>query len=206
MRRSPHNESFSSAQLQLKLLSLGVPFTKNLRNLQFEPVEVWLHLASKARAILSAAAALHSGKTVSAQDWNTLNEGFSTKVPVSIKKAKYSHFFLAEILNRWLEIGEVSLRMSGFDPDRIEVVGAGVLGSIARQLLFAVGRVDSLAFCNGCGTPFLPKRRPTQGRQSWCATCRKGKAPQRQAQRDYRARQLAKRHPDRLFKQKSGDA
>jgi hypothetical protein len=63
----------------------------------------------------------------------------------------------------------------------------GLLGAIGLQLMQKICGTAALALCAGCREPFAPKRKPVQGRRSWCERCKESGVPQRQAARDYRA-------------------
>lgn len=68
-------------------------------------------------------------------------------------------------------------------------VGAHDLPSaLVLATVLAVARADGIAVCSSCGLPFVPSARQTTGRRRYCERCRERGVPQRDAQRDARAR------------------
>jgi hypothetical protein len=96
-------------------------------------------------------------------------------------------------VHRWLSVGAVvpAMRWGRGDRPTIELAGAGLWGAIARQLAFHVASIDRLAFCAGCGVPFVPSRRPKPKQDSWCSDLRCRKERQNRAQRESRRRRSA---------------
>lgn len=105
---------------------------------------------------------------------------------------------LAGTVNRWLAWGFVRPTFSwknGSALIRMESGGwaaEALLGALAVQLLIAVNGSGGLALCCGCGGPYLPSRRPAEGRRHYCSACRIEVA-QRDAARAYRARRRLSR-------------
>ena len=111
---------------------------------------------------------------------------------------------LTNVVNEWLALGNVRpvLLLSEFaGGGRLRIVLAPfgkpwepefpLFGVLGMQLAFAVSATRGLAFC-GCGKMFEPGRQPVGGARHYCDDCRESGAPQRDAARDYRARQRAK--------------
>jgi hypothetical protein len=67
--------------------------------------------------------------------------------------------------------------------------GISLIGALTFQLFTTIA-ARGFAVCSGCGGPYAPnKRRPSQGRRRYCSRCRAAGIPQRDAKRDYRARE-----------------
>ena len=68
---------------------------------------------------------------------------------------------------------------------------------MSRHAVGAGGeRILGLSLCSGCGTPYLPTRRPASSRRHDCSQCGK-RAAQRDASRAYRSRRHALMNADR---------
>lgn len=91
-------------------------------------------------------------------------------------------------VNDLLEIGQVRPKLVWRESARVELTGRGLFGALVRQLVYALGRVDGLAQCAGCGHTFVPSRRPRRDQNSWCAQCKGAGRDNLQHQHDYRRR------------------
>lgn len=81
---------------------------------------------------------------------------------------------LAEYVNGLLDLGGVRPRIAWHrDGVRFRLDGSGLFAALARQLAFAVARIDGLAVCSSCGKAFVPDRRPRQDQLSWCKKCKR---------------------------------
>jgi len=151
---------------------------------QLEPIKYWQLYACKVKAFLSIAADLYDGKIGREEDWKVL---YPAEIPNSSHRAK---FLLSANINYWLRIGAVKPQLDWSDEGnpQIQLTGYGLFGAMARQLAFAISRIEGFSVCSGCGKPFTPRRRAPKGRRSWCPACRKARADVRQAMRDYRTR------------------
>ena len=166
----------------------------------WEPLEVWRQFSRQARALLHIAARLHLGQVGLPEDWRLVYERSPSPEPapwwkqtVDGEKSK-----IADIVNEWLELGNVRVRTS-WRPWRqpapvVTLAGDGLFGALACQLLLAINRTDGLAICSGCGSPYCPSRRPRMDQRRYCPECRARKIPQRDTASDCRKDLSARRH------------
>ena len=93
---------------------------------------------------------------------------------------------VARLIARWVTVGDVRPYI---DPakmfEAIGFSGAGMLGSVARELLMAAFTHQRMTTCSGCSVLFFPKRRPTPNRRSYCPDCGL-RAARRDASREFR--------------------
>lgn len=163
----------------------------------WEPLASWQSYGALFRALINIAARVNSGQSGARQDW---------EIVVNARGLSESPFFRMHGLSvdrEKLEIivnvlvgesrvhpraiwskGRWSVQFSGGT-----VIGCGLFGAIVCQLMLAITQTEGLALCSSCGRGYAPDRRPNQNRRSYCPTCQAQKIPQRDAARDYRARE-----------------
>lgn len=121
-------------------------------------------------------------------------------IPVNPASLEGQRQALAAVLGAWLALGAVRPVLAWGQPGHDEpVVSLGtttLFGGLVLELLLAVGGQAGFAICAGCGSAYLPRRRPPTGsfgapRAAYCATCRARGLPQREAARRWR-----EKHPD----------
>jgi hypothetical protein len=121
-------------------------------------------------------------------------------IPVNPASLEGQRQALAAVLGAWLALGAVRPVLAwgqpGHDEPVVSVGATTLFGGLVLELLLAVGGQAGFAICAGCGSAYLPRRRPPTGsfgapRAAYCATCRARGLPQREAARRWRAR-----HPD----------
>jgi hypothetical protein len=141
-----------------------------------QPAELYRGYAAQMRAVLGLAAAVHRREAGRPEDWAILRpeRDRATRPAVSIARDT-----VEQEVSRWLLWGRAQLQFRWLWPNdtRVELTGAGLWGALARQLAFAVAKVDGFAVCAGCGSVFVPKRQPISGRRAWCgnAECRRAR-------------------------------
>ncbi|HEX9487849.1 MAG TPA: hypothetical protein VF976_12340 [Gemmatimonadales bacterium] len=162
-----------------------------------EPVAYYTHYGRVARALLWLAAAAHRGSVDRHEDWDDWNEawdlvGGQAATP-NLRTLGHVPTVVTLALRWWLTVGNVRAEFWWVrsQPPEVRLGGHGLWAAIARQLAFAVSRVDRMVACAGCGTLFTPTRLQTV-RESWCLTCGK-RAADRESKRRQRAR--ARRDP-----------
>ena len=166
--------------------------------LQREPVSEWLRFAKNAQLLLRVAAALHRGEVGDREDWLALfafefaSPGAELFTGNVIRKPACAGIYLKYYLDMWLSFGGVRplFEWCG-DRPRIVLGGAGFFGAVAMHLVLTVCRMDGFATCSGCGTPFVPRRRPAADRRAWCPECGSAsgyRASKRISKRESRAR------------------
>lgn len=123
--------------------------------------------------------------------WPTADEPLSwSAVPQDAAAIGIHRRLLARIVNRWQELGRVRPCLPwGFGEisSRLVLMGDGLMGALAIQLLMAVSGGKGLALCSSCGAPYMPKRRPNTKRRNYCLDCGRT-AALRDAQQDRRTR------------------
>ena len=148
-----------------------------------EPLEAWLHYATKARAILSLSASIQIGEERdgigSRNDWTFLYRSRGGKASIDglmqavTAKPSLAKAFLVTEINDWLIEGNVRPTITwdekaspGFS------LNASTFGLLGVQLMTAVSRIQDVYFCDGCGNPYIrKKRKPQLGRNQYCETC-----------------------------------
>ena len=104
---------------------------------------------------------------------------------------------LVAVEGAWLALGAVRPVIAWGEPKQDEpVVTLGtttLFGGLILELLLAIGGKVGFAICSGCGTAYVPHRRPPTGdfgapRANYCPTCRKRGLPKNEAARRWRAR------------------
>jgi hypothetical protein len=121
-------------------------------------------------------------------------------IPVNPTTLEGQREALVAVAGAWLALGAVRPTIAWGGPGQDEpVVTLGVttlFGGLVLELLLAVGGTAGFAICAGCGSAYVPHRRPPSGsfgapRAAYCPTCRARGLPQRAAARRWR-----ERHPD----------
>lgn len=165
-------------------------------DLFWEDVSVWRQYARLFRSHLSIAARLASGEKGLFEDWEVVikAQGFSEGKLFQQHGLAVDHEKLKVALNVLLSesaVGPLVLWSAGrwqIHFSATPAIGCALFGAIVCQLMLAATRTEGLAICSGCGTGYLPMKRPNQARRNYCDTCRNNKLPARDAARDYRRR------------------
>ncbi len=165
--------------------------------------------AQEAADIQTLAAAVRHDRAINRDVWKRLTGDASGRSLASARN------LVAIRVQSWLDHGSVSPQFS-WSTDNRAVVRLGARGTweplpsrvsvewgpfhgttlfpaLALQLTLAVARTTGFAFCSGCGQSYPPKRQPAVGRRSYCDECRQKKVPLRDAQREFRRRQMRRR-------------
>jgi hypothetical protein len=118
----------------------------NLRRYGEEPLERWVYYASRFRQVLPA---------------RELRRRMEPRDLDSVRL----------LLREWLLLGGVGLSavVVGHDLQPV-IVSGGLFGSLAA-LLFATICGGKMTLCSSCATPFIAKRAPQAGRNSYCSKC-----------------------------------
>ncbi len=163
----------------------------------WEPVEVWWRFARQARAMLDIAAHLHQDQRPRAESWRTLwasSLGWTEGEPEPWKDwdSEDARRELADPLNMWLALGVAPplLRWEGSGPPAV-LLGGGLFGTLAVQLMSAVTRTRGLSLCSECGDPYPPERQPRAGEKNYCQECRSQGKPGLNATKAYQRRKRA---------------
>jgi hypothetical protein len=157
----------------------------------WEPLEAWREFSRKARAVCAIARHLQEGRVGDSQDWATLNE--DPHLGRRRRSVPFEKSLLMLHVDRWLLLGALRPAFRWQD-DRTEIVFRPpcLFTALSLQLVFNVAKIDGIAFCCGCGAPYIPTIRPPAGRNNFCPTCGR-KGAQRLAAQRYRARKREKR-------------
>ncbi|MEE9246905.1 MAG: TraR/DksA C4-type zinc finger protein [Gemmatimonadota bacterium] len=155
----------------------------------WEPIDVWRDFSRRADAILSVAAQLHVGEQGRLSDWVELYEWRGiAREKLAAADSETERWLLSSLISEWLWLGGVAV---GFDwsqeSPQVALVGPGLFGQLATQLAMTVAKTDGFAFCSACGRPYVPKRRPANGRRNYCLSCQ-DRARWRDAKRAQRQR------------------
>lgn len=162
-----------------------------------EPVMAWTTWAERARAVLALASRLHRGKPGLPDDWRVAYPGWpwndagteAWRTAVSGRGIGVERSMLGRVLNEWLALTGAAVSVEWHVSDRRPTIGLaadGLFPNLARELVFAVTKLDSLYVCSGCGELYRPSRRP-RSEHHYCEECRSGGVAQRDYMRRYRA-------------------
>ncbi len=180
-----------------------------------EPLATWRMLARGFGATLAVARSLHHGAPPAIADWLGVVEvdhwidrrrqppGWNEE-EARADLTEWAHevvqhepdsqkIQLAGTVSGWIEYTSTRPRLAWSDdvPAAIHLGGAmgwSVLGALTMQLAALICAAGSVEQCSGCPSMFAPKRRASSGRRRYCAACRTEGVPQRDANRDWRAR------------------
>jgi hypothetical protein len=163
----------------------------------WEPIGSWHRYSRQAAALLRVAGRLISNKRPGRpEDWSIILES-NPRAILWTPNLVMDRIYLVEIVNEWLRMGNVRLALDWPTVKAkplLRPLGSGLFGALAMQLALAVGGVDSIATCDGCGRDYKPhKRRPKSGQRKFCRRCRRDRVPQKRALSDYRSRQREQR-------------
>ena len=179
----------------------------SVKDLEFwDPLAAWRRFSTEAGALLRLVEALQSEKSTDPSDWQALyrHDPFvrSTGRPIPWwtpprPTDRFECELVASKINDWLEIGNVRPALVWLRDRQVVFSGSGtqsrtgatLFGSLSIQLLMLATRTTGLAVCSGCGTPYVPKRRPRSDQRCYCHRCRADGVPQRDAKRDERKRE-----------------
>jgi hypothetical protein len=164
------------------------------------PIDWLRDFARKVTAALNIAAQLQNGGAADRDAWfvldpeyaglpNTTYLNWSRPRPMTpSEEAEDDREHLGDILDRWLDLADVRLRIDWTDarPD-FRLTPRTLLGAITTSLVFSIAR-QSLAVCTACGRAYTPTRRPTAGRRNYCPDPDCKDARDANNQRDYVAR------------------
>jgi len=160
------------------------------------PLEAWRYFSRRMRVILDIAARLHEGRSGEKGRWDSLFKGATFQFPeYPLKWMSRSKLLEGERALLGWKVAEI-LELGGVHPSffwvdespRLTLASGDLFGALALELALAVGRMDSLAACSGCGMTYMPGKRRRGGRRNYCESCQKRGVPVRDAARDYRAR------------------
>lgn len=156
----------------------------------WEPLAAWRQFSRHARALLNIAAQLHQGQVGRLEDWRIVYErsGSPRPAPWWEQDVQIEKWKVANVVNEWLELGNVRLRARWDEAGpSVTLAGGGLFGALACQLLLTISRTDGLAICSACGVPYVPHRRPVAKRRRYCEACGR-RAAMRDSSMEYRRR------------------
>lgn len=158
-----------------------------------EPLAVWRAWALMGQAVIR----IKSRQTITTtggietngdrDDWRMLvpEDQVRAVIDGTLEAAKVRLAFVVEM---WLRIGAVQLRVDARKPPHLAVSGVDLFGAIALQLAMVVASTTEIAFCAGCGRAHAPAHRPHASRNNYCPACRAAGVPVRDASAAYRRR------------------
>lgn len=208
----PANSFWPKESGQLWCFSQSLPNEEGAG--KWEPITGWRTYSTAARAILTAASALHAGRQPAMEVWEQMFDASAHaemrergqsipwwSVNAGGKSRGIDRTALSLKVSEWLVLGNVRPVMTWSSQASKMTLSAGsdgsttLFGAIALQLLFAVSGENGFAICSSCQSPYSldGKRRPAANRRSYCDDCRDRGVPLRDAQRDSRARDREER-------------
>lgn len=130
-----------------------------------EPVEVWLQLVERVRSTLRIIAYLQYEQPGPAADWQRLMPFEDTPDEMTLNTRRY---WIAELINEWLRIGDVRPSVTGFNQERSSVDwNTSLMGALAVQLLGVFIR-GTIAICSECMRVYVPARAPKSSQKNYC--------------------------------------
>lgn len=143
----------------------------------YDPIDCWLHFVRQARALLSITVAMREGKAGSLTDWETVYEDIprrKQRAEAAAQSLNMSRRYLYRAVNDWLTLGNVRLRLAGYGAEaQTFQLGALTFGVLAVQLLLAVTQTHAWALCDGCKLLYpREERAPKSGQRNFCPECR----------------------------------
>lgn len=108
----------------------------------------------------------------------------------SERQTRWSPYLQLEgVLQEWLDLGQVKPRVEwgeDYGP-RLQDYGRRLFGSLAHRLVCAAVGEQRRATCDGCGSLYLPSRKPRADRRNFCGRCRSRSVPEKLRKRRERA-------------------
>jgi hypothetical protein len=158
----------------------------------WEPLKFWRLTSRRAQALLNIGARLSKDLPGTEEDWKILDCAFINPRNSEQWRMVNQRLTLEWQLTRWIQIGllvpVVTFRKKLLSFSLDVLLGPGLFGALAYQLALAVSSTDGLAVCSACGATYIPTRRPTLNRRTYCPGCRERGRPVRDASRAYRQR------------------
>lgn len=158
-----------------------------------DSVTAWLDWVRRADALIRMAAELHKGHVPNHDLWLAASR---VNLPRQQHIAQYRRL-VGDLVNGWLSLGDVIPVVDwGCDPEPefrlasgLATPGRGTFGALAVQLMTTVTRSQTIAFCDGCKTPyFRTVRAPKPGQRNYCGTCHSEGRPARDRKRRQRTK------------------
>lgn len=156
----------------------------------WEPLAIWRTFAAQARAMILVSRQLHLGQPGTVEDWRVIYARSGREAPWWQRDVEADRAILARVLEEWLILGNVRLRVRWDGKAPTVGIGGGLFGALAAQLLGVVSGTTQFEICSACGKTYKPERRPRAGRR-YCPECRAAGRPAADANRDARARKKA---------------
>jgi hypothetical protein len=148
------------------------------------------------RSVLAVARNVWRGEKPDVQDWEEIGVPTREEIHRTVENGWEAVHGNVEALLERADVRPIllghpqALGESREGKPRLELGGRSVWSLLAAQVAFAIARVDGLARCAGCGTPYTPRRRPRPGEDTYCSTCGR-RAANRAAQSRKRERDRA---------------
>lgn len=158
-----------------------------------EKVDLWRQYASEFKALLAISIALRNGERGTKEDWSGIKSVKRTSLRGELKTPeKWSihrqQMTLQDILQHWCHKADVQILFQWqIDGMPFIILGGSLLAALVIQLMLVISRSSGIAFCDACGRPFAPTRKPNPNRRKFCTVCGH-KAACRYAKRDERQR------------------
>jgi hypothetical protein len=152
-----------------------------------EDLSWWRSWASRTRAALSVAAALHQDEPGRPEDWALLGASWTIEAWTAMyrdsdltakeKRLRIHRNALADVVNDGLESTDVRpcfvwfRTTGGFAFANAGRATLTLSGALAVQTTLACARAGSVATCTGCGTPYMRRWHSPTGRGNYCDRC-----------------------------------
>lgn len=190
-----HGAPFVECRLRSKLMRREGATPELCKMIRPESVILWYSYSRYVSGLLRLAAELNRGggsipelDRLAGEMTGQGGEYFARQARRTKQRGINHHALLHHATIKWARLlhPDIGRRASG---ELFYVLGGrGLLGAIAKHLVFAVMRGDGLEVCSGCGSPYTPSRKPRSDQRHFCSDCRDRRVDKKLSQRDYRRR------------------
>ena len=153
-----------------------------------EALADWRAWARRGGAALRLAAAIHDGQEGEFEDWMAVAPGSVVEIEgktiemrpgvlrVDREFVRGRWDALALIISAWVDAAALRPRCIAVGHSIETKLAApnpysGLFAVISSQILFAAAKANRLYSCSACGRLYIPKHKPTFGRDTYCPQC-----------------------------------
>ncbi|MEM7583087.1 MAG: hypothetical protein AAF560_06880, partial [Acidobacteriota bacterium] len=171
----------------------------------------WYFYVERARAMVTVGAAIRRKTKPPIEALKLLLTGSASgEVPEEIELlmnfpdntlvSRGMWLFLKPVLDEWMYLGnvrpEIPWDWEPQSPNSAMQLTGGTFGLLGVQILAAISGANHVAMCDACGYPFVPSRKPQQGRRTYCPNAECKQAGNRARQSDYYKRHNSQEGPE----------
>ncbi len=147
----------------------------------WERIVTWRRFASAVRALLAISVDLYRNQSGSEADWRAVElytrEGLYGGDVMWERSTADQWWTVGMVVHDWFQMAGDNLRIIPRGKEggglSLDLEAYGLHAIVVREVAFTIGRFSGLAFCDGCGDFYTPKRKPRADRHNFCETCGK---------------------------------